>query len=328
LQVFEQADLPTLWLPPGVWRGWLAERLTGEESTAAHTVLAAFWRAVYEKDREGELRVTVGDGLQACRIHAKHAGNRELQLWASLRLAQRWERISEWRAARAVLEEISEADLDDPAWHLLASIDVNEGNYLAAREKFGKSLAIQQQIGNRQGEAATWHQLATIDLNEGNYPAAREKFGKALAMRQQIGDRQGEAATWHNLASIDLNEGNYPAAREKFGKALAMRQQIGDRQGEAATFYQLGFVAAEEGRLLPAAKLVGVCFLIDRAIGHGDTEQDLRSFLGLCEQLKLAEPEVLALLKETTMAYQRDRGWSLLKEAFPDWPSPQGQAED
>ena len=359
LQVFEETELPALYLPPGAWRGWLADRLTGGERTAAHRVLAAFWREVYEKDREGELRAGVIDGLRACRAHAKDGGNRELRLWASVLLSQFWERIGEWRAARTVLAEIPEADRDGVAWHTLASIDVNEGDYAAARDKFAKTLAmlqeigdrsgeaatwhqlatidlregdyaaardkfakalaIEQQIGDRYGEAATWHQLASIDVNEGDYAAARDKFAKNLAMLQEIGDRPGEAATWHNLATIDLREGDYAAARDKFAKALAMRQQIGERAGEAATLYQLGSLAVKEGHLLPAAKLVGLCFLIDQAIGHGDTQKDLQAFLSMCERLKLTEPQVHALLKEIAESYQQDRGVSLLKEAFPDW---------
>src|SRR5207244_85011 len=148
-------------------------------------------------------------------FHARHAANRELHLWASVQLARRWERIAEWRAARAVLAEIPEPDLDGAAWLLLATIDGDEGNYAAAREKLGKYLAMRQQIGDRQGEAATWHQLATIDVYEGNYAAAREKFGKSLAIEQQIGDRQGEAATLAQLAYIELATGKYAEARKQ-----------------------------------------------------------------------------------------------------------------
>ena len=158
-------------------------------------------------------------------------------------------------------------------------------------------------------------------MNEGDYAAAREKFAKALAMRQQIGDRAGEAATWHQLATIDVHEGNYAAAREKFAKALAMRQQIGNRAGEAATFYQLGAIAARAGAdLSSAAKLVGLCFLIDQAIGHGDARSDLQSFRGFCSQLGLTEPQIHTLLAEISRSYQQDRGRALLREAFPDWP--------
>ncbi len=95
--------------------------------------------------------------------------------------------------------------------------------------------------------------LATIDLNKGDYDAAREKFEKAMKIMQQIGDRAGEAATWHALASIDLNKGDYDAAREKFEKSMKIRQQIGDRAGEAATWHATGHDRLEQGRLRRSA---------------------------------------------------------------------------
>jgi tetratricopeptide (TPR) repeat protein len=307
LQVFEEKDLPTLYLPPGVWRGWLAGRLTGDEATGAHGVLAAFWRAALEQDREQEMRVSVLEGLQACRSHAKDAANRELRLWASVRLSDSWERIAEWRAARAVLVEIPQDERDGTVWHQLGTIDLNEGNHAAAREQLGKALAIRQQIGDRAGEAVTWNNLASIDLREGNYAAAREQLGKALAVLQQvgnraveaatlaqlayievatgnygearnqyskardtlqeIGDRHGEAATWYNLASIDRREGNYAAAREQLGKALAIRQQIEDRAGEAVTWAELGSIDLDQGNYAAAREQLGKALAMLQQIG-------------------------------------------------------------
>jgi tetratricopeptide (TPR) repeat protein len=201
-------------------------------------------------------------------------------------------------------------------WHNLATIDVNEGHYGPAREKFEKSLRIKQAIGDRAGEAATWHNLATIDVNEGHYGPAREKFEKSLRIKQAIGDRAGEAATWHNLATIDVHEGNYGPAREKFGKALAMRQAIGDRAGEAATFYQLGFLAHRMGRGYAGARLVAICWMIDRAVGHGDTESDFRNLSGICSELGYDQKQFDEMLKEAAAAYQADRGRTLIERAF------------
>ncbi|MBM4438058.1 MAG: tetratricopeptide repeat protein, partial [Actinobacteria bacterium] len=111
----------------------------------------------------------------------------------------------------------------------LASIDLGQGDYAAARAGFQQTLAIHQQIGDRAGEAASRHQLATIDVEQGDYAAARPVFQQALAIHQQIGDRSGEAATRANLASIDVEQGDYAAARAGFQQALALHQQIGDR---------------------------------------------------------------------------------------------------
>jgi tetratricopeptide (TPR) repeat protein len=475
VQEFAERDLPTLYHVPGLLRSWLSGHLTADETRAAHAELARFWRASYDKDREKELRVLIDVELAVCREHARSADGRELFRWASVRLARRLERRTEWREAQALLEDIPEHEYDGETslalagvltslgswkkartllergldllpednaekaatWHELATIDVHEGSYAAAREKFGRSLEIDQALGDRAGEAATWHSLATIDLKEGSYAAAREKFGRSLEMRQAIGDRAGAAATWHQLASIDLNEGSYAparekfgralethqaigdrageatawhnlatidlrqgsyaaarekfgraleikqaignrageaatwqqlanidaheglyaaarekfgralethqaigdrageaaawhnlasidlrqgsyaAAREKFGRALEMRQAIGDRAGEAATFYQLGILLFRMGQREDAARLLAVCWMIDKAIGHGDAEQDLRQLLGLCTQLGYDENQVKALLREVAEAYGRDRGRSLLDAAFP-----------
>jgi len=48
-------------------------------------------------------------------------------------------------------------------------------------------LTITQQIGDTAGEASTWHQLASIDLQTGDYAAARELVARSLTINQQIG---------------------------------------------------------------------------------------------------------------------------------------------
>ena len=139
------------------------------------------------------------------------------------------------------------------ALHGLATIDLQKGDYAAARENYEKVMKINQQIGYRAGEAATWNQLATIDLRRGDYAAARENFEKAMKINQQIGDRAGEAATLDNLATIDLERGDHAAARENFfEKAVKIMQQIGNRSGEASTwshFFGLATIDLEEGAL-------------------------------------------------------------------------------
>jgi len=59
-----------------------------------------------------------------------------------------------------------------------------------------------ENIPEDERDGTTWHQLATIDLNEANYAAARVNFAKSLVMRQAIGDKAGEAATWHQLGLV------------------------------------------------------------------------------------------------------------------------------
>ena len=95
-----------------------------------------------------------------------------------------------------------------------------------------------------------------------------------------------------------------------------MRQQIGDRYGEAATWFQLGQLATRSGKAAEGLGLIGLCYLIDREIGHADTESDLRAVAQAAANLSYTPDQVAAVLRSVGESYARDRGAGLLKEAF------------
>ena len=113
--------------------------------------------------------------LAACRVHARRGGDIPYLPLGDREAGQApgaTRRVV--RGARALLNEIPDDDHDAESLRSLASVEDSLGEWKTARsllERARKSLA-----DDRAGEAATWHQLATIDLNEGDYPAAREKF--------------------------------------------------------------------------------------------------------------------------------------------------------
>jgi tetratricopeptide (TPR) repeat protein len=155
--------------------------------------------------------------------------------------------------ALEILQAIGDRSGEATALHQLATIDMYEGDYPAARKGLQRALEIRQAIGDRSGEAAALHQLATIDMHEGHYPAARKGFQRALEILQPIGDRSGEASILHNLATVDVHEGDYPAARKGLQRALEILQAIGDRSGEATAFGNLATIDRKEGNY-PAAR--------------------------------------------------------------------------
>ena len=269
LQRFDDPDHPPLYHPPGLLRPWLAapERLASDEATTVHARLAAFWRASYEADREAPLRVAFTAELSACRDHAVQAGDVTNHCWANVRIARRLIRTSDWHQARSLLEEIDEKDRDADAMHQLATIDVHQGDYAAAREGFAAALEVRRAIGDRAGEANTMHQLASIDLRQGDYAAARQGFAAALEVTRAIGDRAGEANSMHQLATIDLDQGDYAAAREGFAAALEIKRAIGDRAGEAATMHNLASIDLNQGDHAAARGGFAAALEVSRAIG-------------------------------------------------------------
>jgi len=203
-------------------------------------------------------------------------------------------------------------------WHQLGIIDMENSNRLSAREKFEKALKIKQQIGDKAGEAVTWNALARIDAEQGQYDAARENLNKTMMILQQTGDQLGEATALHNLASIYTDQGDYRSAYVNYEKAMKIRQRIGDRLGEAATFNNLGILSRKRGLPQEGIRLIALGYIINESIGHKNTQLAFNNLTGMASQLNYSAESFGSMLKEVCESYSRDRGWSLIRAAFPE----------
>jgi hypothetical protein len=161
-----------------------------------------------------------------------------------------------------------------------------------------------------------------VDLKEGLLADAREKFTRVLAIKRRLADRLGEAFTLHQLASIDMSEARFTAARDGLLRSLEIKQEIGDRVSEAATLYQLGVLAVKMERLHPAVRLVALCWQIDSGVGHADASSDFSNLSTLCRRLGYSQEQFDAMLAEASEGYAADRGWGLVRKAFPEMDDP------
>ena len=66
------------------------------------------------------------------------------------------------------------------------------GEYEKAREHLEKSLAIQKEIGNRNGEASSYANLGIVYQSVGKYEKAREPLEKSLAIQKKKLEREME----------------------------------------------------------------------------------------------------------------------------------------
>ncbi|MGB7570173.1 MAG: tetratricopeptide repeat protein, partial [Methanothrix sp.] len=217
-----------------------------------------------------------------------------------------------------IVQQIGDQEIEASTQYQLAMIDLRKGDYHAARKKFEKTIKISQKIGVQSLESDCWLSLATIDSKQGYYEAAQKKFDKSMTIKHQIGDWIGEAVIWHDLASNDLRKGEYKAAHKNFEKSLKITQRIGNREGEAATFHQLGILSGDIGRIQEGLRLVAISFLINNSIRHEKAQLSFKNLSAMASQLKYTQESFDAMLKEVTESYARDRGWSLIRAAFPE----------
>ena len=116
------------------------------------------------------------------------------------------------------------------------------GNYPRALEYHEKSLAIREEIGDKESIANSLFAIGTIYFGQGDYPRALECFKKALAIREEIGDKLNTANMLGNIGNNYYFLADYPRALEYLKKGLAVHEEIGNKDGIAHVLAGIGII--------------------------------------------------------------------------------------
>jgi tetratricopeptide (TPR) repeat protein len=118
-----------------------------------------------------------------------------------------------------------------------------------AAQRFQKSLAIQQRIGDEGGTASTLNELGKLLLDAGQMRAATVAFREALEIFRRQGNPARAAISIEALGVIHEDQGEYAAALAKYQEALALAQQYSSPQHIAIVENHIARVRAK----MPAA---------------------------------------------------------------------------
>jgi tetratricopeptide (TPR) repeat protein/transcriptional regulator with XRE-family HTH domain len=132
-------------------------------------------------------------------------------------------------------------------------------------------LAAGQQ-GDRAADAAALNSLAVIDLQQGRFQQAAERFLEARDLFRRAGDRRGEAMALGNLGAIHGELGRYQEAIGFFEQALNAHREIGARASEAITLGNLGYLMVLQGRYQQAGEHLQECLDVCRETGDARQE--------------------------------------------------------
>jgi len=116
------------------------------------------------------------------------------------------------------------------------------GEFNRAPDCFKKALAIDSEIGDRQGKAADYRNLGTVFLSLGEHDKAKEYLELALVITSDSGDRQGLASCYRNLATVYQSLRERDKRVEFLKKVFTIGIESGDGQGEASCYRNLGTV--------------------------------------------------------------------------------------
>ena len=88
----------------------------------------------------------------------------------------------------------------------------------------------------------------------GQYDTALDYLQQSLAIRQEIGDKQGMGATLNNISQIYDARGDYHTALEYLQQSLAIQQEIGDVAGLCYTLFNIGHIHLQNEEVAEAVQ--------------------------------------------------------------------------
>ncbi|MFO0645177.1 MAG: hypothetical protein U0326_02990 [Polyangiales bacterium] len=202
------------------------------------------------------------------------------------------------------------------------------GNYAGARRDFARAEELARKNGRASDQMVAQYWLGTIAAGEEQIDSARTWFERSLQ-----GARSLKAALFENLdlcwlGRVARRSGDFEESRRRLleARTIAIRAKVGG-DAEARTFDELsdlvidrasrdGADPPKDGKPRPpltAVRLAVLAAVLDAKTWEAGARQT-------AEHGGLSHDEYEALLRELGATYAKDRGWSVIREAFPDLP--------
>ena len=161
------------------------------------------------------------------------------------------------------------------ALNQMGKLNLQSGNYKTALPYCEQSLALMEQIGDKQGEGIVLNNIGTIYMAQGSYETALTHLKQALIVRQQVNDKMGEGQSLNNISQIYIAWGDYETAFSHLKQSLTIRQQIGDKQGEGTTLGNIGEIYQIQGDYETAIAYFKQSLAIVQQVGNKEVEGNM-----------------------------------------------------
>ncbi len=130
--------------------------------------------------------------------------------------------------------------------HLAASLN-NKGFFFTERGisykailYFNKSLLIQHEINDLEGQAYSLSNLGTIYDSKGEIDKALEFYFDAMKIREKLGNKISLAQSYNNIAVLYSNQNDLVNAMKYHFQSLKIRKLINDPEGLALAYNNIG----------------------------------------------------------------------------------------
>ena len=194
--------------------------------------------------------------------------------------------------------------------HGLGVLLDQQGESVAARQMFERSLAIWRDLGDRGEQARGLNSLGIVHRHLGEFDTARGFLEEAIALNRQLGNELRLAAALANLGQLEIAAGRFDRAAEVLQEALALDRMHGDPFGVAVDQHSLALVSLHAGRPREALDLIRGMF--DYAASSGNTSMVVNTLeLAAAIVAALDDPRLAARLAGAADTIRHESGMLL-----------------
>ena len=142
-------------------------------------------------------------------------------------------------------------DLPVPAWAKLlfaaGTMAQAQADYGAARPLIEESLALFQQLGDREGIMRAQSSAGIVALGQGRQEQGIDLLEEATTLALEIGDRWSASLLLGFTTAVPLGRGDLARARQLAERGLSLAREAGAREGASVALHALATVARAEG---------------------------------------------------------------------------------
>jgi tetratricopeptide (TPR) repeat protein len=140
----------------------------------------------------------------------------------------------------------------------------------------------------RATPALAYHQLGMVARVRGRLVEAADWYRKSLAIEEESGDRPGMAVTYHELGRVAQAGKGLGEAEYWYRKSLTIKEEFRDGPGMVTTFGQFGLLAEERGQLREALAWTVRCVVLLIELSHPLTANGLDQLAALTARTGMA----------------------------------------
>jgi predicted ATPase len=168
----------------------------------------------------------------------------------------------------ALSQELSDKEGTALALNYLGNIADNQGDFAESRRLYEDSLALFRQLGNKWGIALVLNNLGVWARYRGEYDKATTLHQQSLELFSELEDKGRIALSLINLGFALERKGDYNTARKTLNESLSLFRELGERVGIAESLFLVGSIARKLGDIDTACKLLGESLIVSHEIGN------------------------------------------------------------